>query len=162
MFTSSILAQGSDGGGGGGSLSFLLILVAVPLVMYFLMIRPQRKRMRQQAELQNAIGVGDEVVTTSGVYGFITGVEDDKFWLEIDDDVQIRIAKAAIQGRVGGAEATDEPDTRPDTKADKSARADKAADKSSKADAKAKPDKAGGDQVAAEVDDEVADDADKK
>ena len=81
----------------------LLFFLIIPVAMYFLMIRPQRKRMRQQAELQAAIGVGDEVVTNSGIYGFITGEEDDdKFWLEIDDNVQIRIAKAAIQGRVAG------------------------------------------------------------
>jgi len=123
MFTSSILAQDSDGGGG-GSLSFLLILVAVPLVMYFLMIRPQRRRMRQQAEMQSAIGVGDEVITTSGVYGFITGVEDDKFWLEIDDDVQIRIAKAAVQSRVGGVGEPAADDV--DVKADKPSRPDDA------------------------------------
>jgi preprotein translocase subunit YajC len=75
------------------------------VAMYFLMIRPQRKRQRQQAELQASIGIGDEVVTNSGIYGFITGEEDDKFWLEIDENVQIRIAKAAIQGRVGDTAA---------------------------------------------------------
>ncbi len=81
----------------------LLFFLIIPVAMYFLMIRPQRKRMRQQAELQSSIGVGDEVVTNSGIYGFITGEEDDdKFWLEIDDNVQIRIARAAIQGRVAG------------------------------------------------------------
>ena len=146
MFTSSILAQDSDGGGG-GSLSFLLILIAVPLVMYFLMIRPQRKRMRQQAELQNAIGIGDEVITTSGVYGFITGVEDDKFWLEIDDDVQIRIARAAVQGKVGGVSepAADEADA----KADKPAKTDEP---------KAKGDKSKADQADADA----AGDADTK
>ena len=84
-------------------MTFLFFLI-IPLAMYFLMIRPQRKRMRAQAELQASIGVGDEVVTNSGIYGFITGEEDDKFWLEIDDDVQIRIARAAIQGRVGGTD----------------------------------------------------------
>lgn len=101
MYLTSILAQESDSGG--SSLTFLFFLI-IPLAMYFLMIRPQRKRMRAQAELQASIGVGDEVVTNSGIYGFITGEEDDKFWLEIDDDVQIRIARAAIQGRVGGTD----------------------------------------------------------
>ena len=81
-----------------GSLVFLL---AIPAVMYFVLIRPQRKRQREQAELMSAIDVGDEVVTTSGIYGFITGKEDDKFWLEIDENVQIRIAKAAVQGKIG-------------------------------------------------------------
>ena len=78
----------------------LLFFLIIPVAMYFLMIRPQRRRMRQQAELQSSIGVGDEVVTNSGIYGFITGEEDDKFWLEIDENVQIRIARAAIQGKV--------------------------------------------------------------
>jgi len=81
-----------------------LIFLVIPLAMYFLMIRPQRKRMREQAEMQASIGIGDEVVTNSGIYGFITGEEDDKFWLEIDNDVQIRIARAAIQGRAPGSE----------------------------------------------------------
>jgi len=81
-----------------GSLVFLL---AIPAVMYFVLIRPQRKRQREQAEIMSAIDIGDEVVTTSGIYGFITGKEDDKFWLEIDENVQIRIAKAAVQGKIG-------------------------------------------------------------
>jgi len=99
MYQSSILAQ--DSGSGGSSVGLLFFLI-IPVAMYFLMIRPQRKRMREQAELQASIGVGDEVVTNSGIYGFITGEEDDKFWLEIDENVQIRIARAAIQGRVAG------------------------------------------------------------
>ena len=81
----------------------LLFFLIIPIGMYFLMIRPQRKRQRAQSELMASIGVGDEVVTNSGIYGFVTGIEDDdKFWLEIDDNVQIRIARAAIQGKVGG------------------------------------------------------------
>jgi preprotein translocase subunit YajC len=102
MYQSSILAQ--DSGSGGSSVGLLFFLI-IPVAMYFLMIRPQRKRQRQQAELQAAIGIGDEVVTNSGIYGFITGEEDDRFWLEIDENVQIRIAKAAIQGRVGDTAA---------------------------------------------------------
>jgi preprotein translocase subunit YajC len=88
----------------------LLVLLLIPFAMYFLLIRPQRKRMKDAATLQSSLGVGDEVITSSGVYGFITGEEDDLFWLEIDDDVQVRIAKAAIQGKAGPAkdETTDE------------------------------------------------------
>ena len=80
----------------------IVFLLAIPVAMYFLMIRPQKKRQREQAALQASMGIGDEVVTNSGIYGFITGEEDDKFWLEIDENVQIRIAKVAIQGKVGG------------------------------------------------------------
>lgn len=99
----------SSDSSGGSPLSFLVLLL-LPLLMYFLLIRPQRKRMKQQAALQSELGTGDEVITTSGIYGFISAVEDDYFWLEIDDDVQIRIAKAAVQGKVAPkAAAEDEP-----------------------------------------------------
>jgi preprotein translocase subunit YajC len=108
MSASSILASGSSG----GSSATLLIFLVIPVVMYFLMIRPQRKRMKEQAAMQSSVGVGDEVVTNSGIYGFITGVEGDRFWLEIDDDVQIRISRAAIQGKVNttGSKSTSDAD----------------------------------------------------
>ncbi len=93
-----ILAQGDNASG--GSPATLLIFLLIPVAMYFLMIRPQRKRMKAQAALQSAIGIGDEVITNSGIYGFVTGIDGDRFWLEVDDDVQIRISRAAIQGRV--------------------------------------------------------------
>lgn len=96
----AVLAAESDGGGGAAFFQ-LGILLLIPFAMYFFMIRPQRRRMREQQELQSSIEVGDEVVTTSGIYGTITGEDgDSRFWLEIDDDVQIRIARAAIQGKV--------------------------------------------------------------
>lgn len=96
---STVIAS-SSGGGGSGAIIQLGILLLIPFAMYFFMIRPQRRRMREQQDLQRSIQVGDEVITTSGVYGTITGEDGDaRFWLEIDDDVQIRIARAAIQGK---------------------------------------------------------------
>ena len=110
----TLLASGDSGGGGGAILSFGILLL-IPFAMYFFMIRPQRRRMREQQELQRSIEVGDEVVTTSGVYGKISGEDGDtRFWLEIDDDVQIRIARAAIQGRVDDDESSDPDDDDPD------------------------------------------------
>jgi preprotein translocase subunit YajC len=106
----SLLAQDDSGSSGGGAIQ-LFILLLIPLAMYFLLIRPQRKRMKDQTSLQSSLGVGDEVITSSGLYGFITGEEADRFWLEIDDDVQIRIAKAAIQGKVNTADTGDDDDS---------------------------------------------------
>jgi preprotein translocase subunit YajC len=95
----TIIAQESDGGGS-GALIQLGILLLIPFAMYFFMIRPQRRRVREQQDLQRSIQVGDEVITTSGIFGTITGEDGDtRFWLEVDDDVQIRIARAAIQGK---------------------------------------------------------------
>jgi preprotein translocase subunit YajC len=105
-------AQESSSGGGGAIIQ-LLILLLIPFAMYFFMIRPQRRRMREQQELQRSIQVGDEVITTSGVYGIVTGEDgDSRFWLEIDDDVQIRIARAAISGKASlDNDAGADPDT---------------------------------------------------
>ena len=104
----SLVASGSSGGGGAALLQ-LGILLLIPFAMYFFMIRPQRRRMREQQELQRSIQIGDEVITTSGVYGTITGEDGDtRFWLEIDDDVQIRIARAAIQGKVTPEDEADD------------------------------------------------------
>ena len=101
-----VLAQDEPAG---SPLISLGILLLIPLAMYFLMIRPQRRRMREQQFLQRSIEVGDEVVTSSGMYGFVTGIDGDKFWLEIDDDVQIRISRAAVQARVAGGDSVGAP-----------------------------------------------------
>ena len=69
--STSLLA--SSGGGGGAAILQLGILLLIPFAMYFFMIRPQRRRVREQQTLQQSIQVGDEVVTTSGLYGKITG-----------------------------------------------------------------------------------------
>jgi preprotein translocase subunit YajC len=104
-----------------GLLPLLLIVVAV----YFLFLRPRQRQMKQQRELQSNLDVGDEVMLTSGVYGFVTGIEEgsDVVWVEIDDDVQIRVARAAVSGKVltgtgtsgapGGAAGTTEATTAP-------------------------------------------------
>ena len=100
MHLLTILAAEDDAAGGGAAAIQLGILLLIPLAMYFLMIRPQRRRAREQAAMQSALEVGDEIVTTSGLYGFITGFDEDRVWVEIDDDVQVRLARAAIQGKV--------------------------------------------------------------
>jgi len=112
----SILAQSEESTG--GSIISFLFLPGILLLLYFIMIRPQRKRMREQAEataqLQSSLEVGAEVVTVSGIYGTITGEDgEDILWLEIDDDVQIRVARAAIQKIVTGGtdDAHDDADS---------------------------------------------------
>lgn len=98
-----------------GSIWPTLILMALIFVaMYFLMIRPQRKRMREAQELQRSMEEGDEVITNAGVYGFITAIDGDVIWLEIAENVEIRIARAAIARVIQAVEtpetaATDAP-----------------------------------------------------
>jgi preprotein translocase subunit YajC len=92
----------------------LIPFLVIGFIMYLLLIRPQRKRVRQQAQLQSAVGVGDEIVTSTGIYGFITGEDGpNRFWLEIDDDVQIRISRAAVQSKVDTTTEVDTDDAKP-------------------------------------------------
>ena len=102
MSSLSLLASG-DNGGGGSVLGMLPFFVLIGAAMYFLLIRPQRRRQRDAVALQSSIEVGDEVMTISGIYGFVTGFEGDIAWLEIDDNIQIRIARQAIQRKVDTA-----------------------------------------------------------
>ncbi len=98
----------------------LVLFLALPVALYFLMIRPQKRKMQAQQALAKSIGEGDEIVTTSGVYGFVTAIEGDVVWLEIADGVDIRITRGAILKRVtpadieiGGGDApvaADEPE----------------------------------------------------
>ena len=115
----SLVASADGGGGGGAALLQLGILLLIPFAMYFFLIRPQRRRMREQQDLQRSIQVGDEIVTTSGIFGTITGEDGPgRFWLEIDDDVQIRIARAAVQGRASDDDVADGDDADADDDVD--------------------------------------------
>jgi preprotein translocase subunit YajC len=100
----TILAEGDSGSGGSGLVA-LLPFVLIAVAMYFLLIRPQRRRMAQQRELSSAVEEGDEIMTTAGVYGFVTAIDGDVIWLEIAEDVQIRIARQAVSRRIPPTEA---------------------------------------------------------
>lgn len=99
-------------------LPFAVILVA----FYFLILRPQRSRARAAEQLQSRLVPGAEIMTTSGLFGTVSGFEDDKVLLEISPGVTIKIVKAAV-GRIvseDGAAATSadevkEPDSTADT-----------------------------------------------
>src|SRR4030067_2743438 len=96
-------AMGVPGGGGGqgGSqiLSFLPI-VLIFVIFYFLLIRPQQKRAKDHRNLLSSIKEGDEVLTSGGIYGKITGIRDDKITLEISDKVRVKVNRGHIAGVV--------------------------------------------------------------
>lgn len=73
--------------------------------MWFLMIRPQRRRMRETQALQSSIAEGDEVVLNSGLYGFVTSIENDVLWLDIadghgDERIEVRVSRGAVARKV--------------------------------------------------------------
>ena len=84
------------GGGIGGLGGFLLPLMLMFGIMYFLVILPQQRQRKKVQEMLGAIKTGDKVITTSGIYGTINGMDGDTIILKIADNVKIRIARAAI------------------------------------------------------------------
>ena len=73
------------------------------MVVYFLMIRPQQKKMKEQQEMLTTLKHGDEVITASGMLGTITGITDKVVTLEVADDVKIKMIKSQIAQVVKGA-----------------------------------------------------------
>jgi len=74
----------------------IYILIFVGLI-YLVGVRPQQRRRRELETIMNSLRPGDEVITVSGIYGTVTEVEDgDTILLEVAEDTDIRIAKAAI------------------------------------------------------------------
>jgi preprotein translocase subunit YajC len=100
---STIVAAESSGG---GSLTGLLIILVPMGAILYMTIIPQRKQKQKQAALLSKLDVGDEVITTGGIIGIITFVEDDLYHIEVDNDVVIRIAKSAV---ARGLAEPDEP-----------------------------------------------------
>jgi len=94
-----------------------IFIIAILALMWFLLIRPQRRRQSESQRLLESLTVGKEVVTAGGLYGTITALEDDEARVEIADGVEVRVAKRAIAGVVSEddpAELT-EPEESPGT-----------------------------------------------
>jgi preprotein translocase subunit YajC len=88
-----------------GGYIFILVLL---VMMWFLLIRPQRRRQMESQRLLNSLEVGKEIVTAGGLYGTITALEDDEARIRIAEGVEVRVAKRAIAGVLS---EDDEPET---------------------------------------------------
>ena len=83
-----------DSGAGLGLFGIIFIFV----IFYVLMIRPQKKRERQDAEMRNALAVGDEVTTIGGIIGKVISIKEETFVLETTKDrTKIRFLRGAIR-----------------------------------------------------------------
>jgi preprotein translocase subunit YajC len=76
--------------------AFWLFVLAMLGFIYFLMIRPQRQQQRRHQEMLSTLKPGDEVITAGGLYGEVKRLDADRVALEIDDDVEVVVAKRAI------------------------------------------------------------------
>ena len=74
----------------------MLPLILIMVVFYFLLIRPQQKKMREHQAMISAVKVNDKVVTAGGVHGKVTKVEDDVVSVSIADGVEVKVEKATL------------------------------------------------------------------
>jgi len=91
--------QGQGGQGGiVGLIVTLLPLILIFVIFYFLLIRPQQKRMKEHQKFLSELRPGQKVFTSGGVVGRIAKIEGDVVWLEVDKEVQIPVLKGYIAG----------------------------------------------------------------
>ena len=98
MFVTPAYAQANPfGGDGGGIFLQMLPFVLIFVIMYFLILRPQQKRVKQHAELVKNVRKGDTVITSGGLVGRVTKVvDDDQVEIEIADGVRVRQMRSMI------------------------------------------------------------------
>jgi preprotein translocase subunit YajC len=101
MGTDLAFAMGTQPGGQGGSqfMSFLPIIL-IFVIFYFLLIRPQQKRSKEHRTLLGNLKVGDNILTSGGIYGRVTGIKDDRITVEISDKVRVKVNRGNIAGVV--------------------------------------------------------------
>jgi len=92
----------ADQGAPAGSLfDSLLPIMAIVMIFWVLLIAPERKARKKQEKMRSELKKGEEVMTTGGLFGRITAVDDEKVTLQIADGVRVKYLRQAIQGRVG-------------------------------------------------------------
>ena len=89
-------------GGGGGFLATWGMLIPLFLIMYLLLIRPQRKRQKEHEKLLTELKRGDKIVTNSGMFGTVFAIDDEKnkVVVKITDEIKVEFLKSSIAGKV--------------------------------------------------------------
>ena len=115
----SVLVAATDTATKSNPILSMLPLVLIFAAMYFLLLRPQRKRQKETVKLQSSIAEGDEVIMNSGIYGFVSAVEDDLLWIEIAEKVEVRVTKGSIARKISVSSEENTVEKKVEKKADK-------------------------------------------
>ena len=80
----------------GGGMSMWIMLILIFVVMWFFMIRPQRKQQKELQNFRDSLKKGDKVVTVGGIYGTVDEIKESSVLIVVDKDVKIRVSKNAL------------------------------------------------------------------
>jgi preprotein translocase subunit YajC len=100
FFLAQAAAPASAGGGIGAFVPFIFIFV----IMYFVLLRPQMKRQKDQQRLMTTLKTGDRVVTNAGIHGLISNVKETTVIVKVADNVKIEMEKSAVTNVLKPAE----------------------------------------------------------
>ena len=92
----NVVLMAPTGGAGSNQWTSLVFMLLIIVVFYFFMIRPQVKRQKEQANFRNSLKKGDKVVTTGGIYGKITEVNDTTLIIEVASNVVLKVDKNSV------------------------------------------------------------------
>ena len=91
-----LIAMSPQGGEGGSMVSTIIMFGAIFLIFYFMIIRPQQKKSKDRAKLLSNLEKGDKVVTSGGIHGIISGLDDKTCLLQVSDNLKIKVERSAI------------------------------------------------------------------
>ena len=97
MISTVLQTAAPAAGSAGSSLSMWIMLILIFVVMWFFMIRPQRKQQKALEEMRRSLKKGDKVVTAGGIYGVVADVDDRTVLVKVDGEVKLRVDKSSIQ-----------------------------------------------------------------
>lgn len=105
------LAQTPAPGGTGAFISMIIPFALMFVLLYVLIIRPQRKKEQERLNMIQNVKKNDYILTTGGIYGTVIGVKDNEITLKIDDtnNTKVKLAKSAIIGVEKSAGTSDQP-----------------------------------------------------
>lgn len=115
------MGQGGEAAGqGAGGFTGFIPLILMFVIFYFLLIRPQQKKTKQHREMISALKKGDRIITSGGIHGRITGLDETTLTVEISDRVRVKVARGNVGVRIETAtQPPPEKKTKPDSKKSK-------------------------------------------
>ena len=93
-------AMGGAGGEGAAGFSGFIPIILMFVIFYFLLIRPQQKRLKETRSMITNLKKGDRVITSGGLHGRITGIDDTTLTLEIADKVRVKVGRSNVAGMI--------------------------------------------------------------
>ena len=95
---------------GSGIMNTIIMFGLMFLILYFMIIRPQQKRQKEQQKMLESLKKGDKIVTSGGIHGVISGIDDKTLLVEIADKVKIKVDRGSVSGVTREAEVTEKTD----------------------------------------------------